>query len=667
MKGVTNFNTWDSKGLNNVIVLPDLVELKIALYDKDKNQLVENLSWRSTNEDIVEVRNVKRFGFHGTNGEYFDLDLMYDDFQFNVEFAGRDNIFVIKISPFSQNDNIIFCIMSSLRWGKNGTITKKPDGFDIQGEEGRYDIRILGEFNNEAFVNSDLPCIKVKSNSVFYLLCNSNFTEEEVNRFLNLKRKETIADTITGRGFLEDAPQSILKCLEWNTIYHPLNNLIYTPATRTLCLGNGSYGTYHMQGKDAFLNSILYAIQDKELSYHEIHAIFKEFKNDMIPKSSTYSNTETREFAALTIGSYCILKLYRQFGDKILMEEYCDKLVSWNNWWKEKFYNKDYSLLLDPEDTNSLSVALNSLYALDLWCISEIYSILDKKEESADFFSRFENIRDSINEYLWNDENSMYFDRELDGNFKEILYLSYFFTLIAAIPSEERAEEIINNFLFNEGEFFGEYVLPGVSKKHMDKLKYMDENRINPFNNFLVVEGLRRYRKYEESFLISSKNLELFLNEWSCENHIHESYNYLTGDGDDIKNSDPFHTNGALLAYTALCEVIDNEAWGGIRFGTLSQREAAVENFLIQGDKYTVIVGREVKIYKNEILFVHVNVPCIIYNLNLKGDTLSFSFKSKYKNASLRLHNISSYKNLHIDSKDKNIECLFNREMFIVI
>lgn len=667
MKGVNNFNTWDSKGLNNIIVLPDLVEVRIALYDKDKNELIENLSWRSTHDDVAEIRNVKRFGFHGTNGEYFDLDLMYDNFQFNLEFAGRDNVFVLKISPFSQNDDIIFGIMSSIRWGKDGTITKKSDGFKIEGEDGSYDIRILGEFIPEAFVNSDLPCVKVKSNSIFYVVCNSNFTEEEINRFLNLKRKETIQETITGRGFLEDAPQSILKCLEWNTLYHPINNFIYTPSTRTLCLGNGSYGTFHMQGKEAFINSILYAIKDKELSYHEIHSIFKEFSDGKIPKSTTHSNTQTKELAALPIGSYCILKLYRQFGDKIIMEEYIDKLVEWNDWLKQNYINEQYYLLLDPQDENSLSVGLNSLYALDLWCISEIYNILDKKEESAEFFTHFEKIRDNINEYLWNDEANMYFDRKLDGNFKEILYLSYFFTLISAVPSEERAEDMIKNFLFNQDEFWGEYVLPSVSKKHMENLKYIEENRIIPFNNFLIVEGLRRYRKYEESFLLSNKNLELFLNEWSQENHIHESYNYLTGDGDDIRNSDPFITSGSLLAYTALCEVIDNEAWGGIRFGSLIQKDAAVENYVIQGDRYTVMIGREIKIYKNEVLFIHVNVPCIIFNLNLNGDTLKFSFISKYKNASIRLHNISSYKNLIIDSKDKNIEEPFNREMFIVI
>lgn len=667
MKGVNNFNTWDSKGLNNIIVLPDLVEVRIALYDKSKNELVENLSWRSTHDDITEVRNVKRFGFHGTNGEYFDLDLMYDDFQFNLEFAGKDNSFVLKVSPFSQDDDIIFCIMSSIRWGKNGTIVKSSEGFKIEGESDKYDIKILGEFNTESYVNSDLPCVKVKSNSVFYIVCNSNFAEEEINRFLNLKRKETISETITGRGFLEDAPQSILKCLEWNTLYHPVDNFIYTPPSRILCIGNGSYGTFHMYGKDAFINSILYAIQDKELSYHEIHSIFKEFKDNKIPRLTTHSNMETKDLAALPIGSYAILKLYRQFGDKIIMEEYIEKLLLWNNWWKQNFLNEQYSLLLDPEDTNSMSVGLNSIYALDLWCISEIYRILGNKEKSAEYFSYFEKIRDNVNEYLWNDEKNMYYDRELSGNFKDMLYLSYFFTLLAAIPSEERAEDMIKNYLFNQDEFWGEYVLPGVSKKDVNKLKYPDESRIIPFNNFLIVEGLRRYRKYEESFILSNKNLNLFLNEWSSENHIHESYNYETGDGDDIKNSDPFYTSGSLLAYTALSEVIDNEVWGGIRFGGLVQKEAAVENFLIQGDRYSVTIGREVKVYKNEILFIHVNVPCIIFNLDLKSDTLKFSFKSKYKNASIRLHNVSSYKNLIIDSKEKTIESKFDREMFIVI
>lgn len=47
-------------------------------------------------------------------------------------------------------------------------------------------------------------------------------------------------------------------------------------------------------------------------------------------------------------------------------------------------------------------------------------------------------------------------------------------------------------------------------------------------------------------------SLALILQEWRSHGHVHENYDPATGVGDNVHNSNPFYTWGALLAYTAL-------------------------------------------------------------------------------------------------------------------
>ena len=45
----------------------------------------------------------------------------------------------------------------------------------------------------------------------------------------------------------------------------------------------------------------------------------------------------------------------------------------------------------------------------------------------------------------------------------------------------------------------------------------------------------------------AQKSYALFLKEWSEHRHVHENYNAITGEGDDVRSSDRFYHWGALL------------------------------------------------------------------------------------------------------------------------
>ena len=65
--------------------------------------------------------------------------------------------------------------------------------------------------------------------------------------------------------------------------------------------------------------------------------------------------------------------------------------------------------------------------------------------------------------------------------------------------------------------------------------------------NYLVYLGLRNYDMPQVRRNFAQKSLELVQKEWREKGHLHENYNSMTGEGEDVTNSDAFYHWGALL------------------------------------------------------------------------------------------------------------------------
>ena len=144
---------------------------------------------------------------------------------------------------------------------------------------------------------------------------------------------------------------------------------------------------------------------------------------------------------------------------------------------------------------------------------------------------------------------------------------------------------MVQEHLLDEGEFWGRYVIPSIARNDPGYAgnDYWRGRIWGPMN-FLVAEGLRRYRFDEAAHAFARRGLDLLLGEWRSEGHVHENYNAETGDGDDVPNSDPMYTWGALLGYVAMQELVDCEPWAGWRFGNLSSDPASLEGIHLAGD-----------------------------------------------------------------------------------
>jgi len=114
---------------------------------------------------------------------------------------------------------------------------------------------------------------------------------------------------------------------------------------------------------------------------------------------------------------------------------------------------------------------------------------------------------------------------------------------------------MIDGFFMNPDVFFGEYMLPSISKKDP---AFADNDywrgRIWAPMNFLVYLGLRKYDLPEARKVLAEKSLALISNEWNSNRIIFENYNSKSGLGSDVKNNGAYSTWSGLFALIPLME-----------------------------------------------------------------------------------------------------------------
>lgn len=649
MNNLKTWNTWDVRCLNGVMKVPEMAEIRVALYDDSNKFYLDEMLWDR----------VKRFGYHDTQGGYFDIDFKYDDFVFNMEFAGSGESFVYKITPDRHIPHIKFFIEGMFRWNAEGILEKKGNTIILKNESSTFNIDVIGNIDNLAPINVSHPGILVESDHAIYIRCNNNMGIYEMEEQLGKNKKLCEERLVKGEGILKDTPQAIAKGLMWNTIYEPVKNRFCTPVSRVWCSRNGghSFGSYVLFDWDTFFAGLLSGIQDKELAYQQVYSILQEVsKNGFVPNCGAQIGI-SEDRSQPPVGSYCVLKLFRQFKESYFLQNCFDKLLIWNKWWMAhrdgngdgllewgsdsfpfgeaswwqahnlqaaKFESGlDNNPMYDDVEFDDISntmkladVGLNALYAMDCRSLAEIAGILGKDKEADELDKEYSRIKDLVNKELWNEEKGIYCNKYWHGGFGDRLAPTSFYPLIAGIASEKQAKRMIEEHLLNENEFWGQYVIPSISK---NDAAYLDNDywrgRIWGPMNFLVSEGLKRYGFYDTSFEFSRKSLDLFLKEWTEENHIHENYNSITGDGDDVTNADPVYTWGGLLGYSAIGELIEFQPWGALRLGNLSEEKLSIFNYPVGNDRYDVIKDNGLLVKINGNLFIEASTPVIITGL----------------------------------------------------
>ncbi len=613
------WSNWDVNSLSYLYKVPDNIAVMCRFFDNRLKQFTKELQWE----------NIASLGDKSLDGQYFDCTWRVEDMLFDVAFAADSDRFVFRLLPRQRSERYTMLIGGAMRWNTNGQIGFDGERIQIKTKDSAYCISVIGEQATGVQPNDFHSGFIMKIGCPIYIFCNTTVSIQDADRFIVEKKYLWQSKQNKSGGDAEDTLQAMTKAFTWNTVYDSKNERFVTPVTRRWCSMSvmPHFGNYVLFGWDTFFGALLAALEDKDLAIRQLESILEEFTDGCIPLCGSEVHIRS-ERSQPPVGSFCTLKVYWQFEDISILENAYDRLKAWHTWW---FSNRDgngdgllgwgvnqseewpltYKWLKQDADYESGMdnspmhdgipynmqaqtleqdyVELNALYALDCLCLAQIADLLGKPDDAADFRTEHKRMAQTINRLLWNDEIGIYCNLRWDGSFNNTITPGSFYPMLAGITDRTQEKRMIEGWLCNPEKFYGEYMLPSVTRDHS---AYKDNDywrgRVWGPTNYLVTEGLR-YCGYDDlARELAEKSLDMFLKGWKDDGHMYENYNADTGQGSDVENSDPFYTWSGLLPYLFLTEQADVNIYGGLSFGTLSSRGAIIDRRVLRGHTYSI-------------------------------------------------------------------------------
>jgi len=253
-----------------------------------------------------------------------------------------------------------------------------------------------------------------------------------------------------------------------------------------------------------------------------------------------------------------------------------------------------------------------------------------------------------VREKLWNEKDGIYENRFWDGRFSAHLSPTNFYPLFAGIATPQQAERMVKEHLLNTNEFWGKYVTPTIARndRAFPDQFYWRGDIWGP-TNYMLYEGINRYRFDRVALEYAQKNYDLFMDDWRSNQHDDEEY-YAWG-GSTGNDSSTHYTWGALLCLIPLEQYIDVNPWEGLRFGALGA--SAIGNLrgeVWDNHKYDVILGpSRTALMRDGRLAFEADAAVVVRNYQVSGSQLTFSLKTE------RPVNV---KTLEFDSGDLNLK-----------
>ena len=148
--------------------------------------------------------------------------------------------------------------------------------------------------------------------------------------------------------------------------------------------------------------------------------------------------------------------------------------------------------------------ALSALY------ITRLAKVAGDVETEREFTARYEDLKEKINKYYWDDEHKCYYDIKEDDQSKiRILTPASFWPMLAEVPSKEQAEAMVR-FALQDNKLGGVVPFPSVSR---------DDEQFDPDGNYwgggvwlptsyMSIKALEKYGFFEEANKAAQSTLE---------------------------------------------------------------------------------------------------------------------------------------------------------------
>lgn len=592
------FNTWDIQSVTAHVLLPQRLRVNVGFFVPHINQYVSNSLWA----------NVEEFGEHTIDGSYTEVYIRFRGGVYRVESSAHGTELVLKITPKKPRHNMFVSLEVGEMFERKFAFSYDNDDVIAKKDDVVFVIRGLNKKVEPDWDPVVAPHIIALADEPIYFVVNSDKTKEEIDAVLKYECEKWFSTVITADGKLGEGITAMRRSLLWNKVYDFKNKRVITPVSRNWCGRGSDFGDYVLFGWDTFFAGLQYGLIDKRLAYSTIFSILEEVTPEgMIPNFGGGTGL-SRDRSEPQVGAMCVWKLYIQFGDKWFLEECFDYLLKWNEWrFRERDFNQDgllelasvpWEFAITDEVWNYIQcgekqgamwesgldnstmwdeavfneehhclelsyVGLNALMVADCELLEKMAKVLGYEEERQKLYTRRMALTRKIEEELWDDTVKCYMNKDWNGKFNPCLSLTHFYTITAGIATEERLGHLLKDHLFNENEFYGEYMIPNISRNDPS---FTDQEywrgRIWAPTNFIVSEGIMRIRNFEVWDDLIQKGLNQFVKCWIERGVVGENYNAITGEAAEPKKaSDRFYHWGALLVYMAVERVINFNEW----------------------------------------------------------------------------------------------------------
>jgi len=503
-------------------------------------------------------------------------------------------------------------------------------------------------------------------------------------------------------GLFGDAPTVIGNSMFWNTQYIPSTGLEFPTISRRWSSGFGGWVTGEW---DCFFGALLTSVESASQTNDALRAILSsQAPNGIVPNVDGASGTSP-DRSEPPIGAFIIWKIFERSHNLPLLEWAYPRLKKWHEFWFRdrgdgqpwRDGNRDGLLEWGSDKGSGYSVGgrgfmqqakwesgmddspmwddviynqhtftmelddvgLNSLYALDAECLAKIALILGYKEDSKTFTEDYDHMRALVRKKLWNEQDGIYENRYWDGHFSKELSPTNFYPLLAGIATPAQAHRMITEHLLNKGEFWGQYVMPTISRN--DRAfpdQYYWRGDIWGPTNYLVYEGLDRYGFDKIALQFARKSYDLFMSDWHSHQYTDEQYYAWGGSA----GGDKHYTWGALLALIPMEQYLDDNPWDGFRFGAFNpSEEGELQNITWNGHKVAVTIGpNDTKLVRDGVERFAANAGVVVRDYSIDSQELSFTIKTP-RDVSVRSDEFASGAiALRIDNDQRQTLCVHN-------
>ena len=585
------WNTWNTRSVLSHVLLPEGIALNLAVKDYASRKYLKQAFIGRKDETLEQIHP----GIRTYDGTYTELKLHWQGIELTVQSGIDGDDLLLLVTPHTTHRKPPALVVEpGLLWNLPGSVTRQDDTLVLVTPSRTVTTYGTSPCVSELNVDVQTAYLVMSLDSPVGVCTGQRRTVAEIQDKLSRNKAEH-ESYIASFGELADVYAAMQTCMAWDTIYEPEHNRVVSPVSR---LWNINWGGYVLFDWDTYFAAYMAGLDNRDLAYANAIEITREAtERGFVPNFGTVDDVKSRVRSQPPVGSLVVRELYRIYKDIWFLDEVFEDLLTWNRWWLANrecngllcWGSDPYIPIADahfevisvgdrqgaalesgldnspmydevPYNTQThlmelADVGLNGMYVMDCLALADIANVLNQPTYVQELRERAKKFQTALTN-LWNEERDIFLNLRTDnGEFSHRLSPTNFYALLGNAATQEQAERMIEKHFYNPDEFWGEWIMPSISR---DDPAYGDQSywrgRIWAPMNLLVYLGLRNYDLPQAQADLVEKSVNLLLKEWREEGHVHENYNADTGTGCDKNNSDRFYHWGGLLGLIAFIE-----------------------------------------------------------------------------------------------------------------